>query len=322
MTGRPLRSSALTGLGFTGAALATLIASLATVVLPVPVPSTAAAAEIPAGYLRLYQRFAAACPGLDWTLLAGVGTVETANGQSPAPGVHSGVNQAGAAGPMQFEPATFAEYDRPIPPGGANPPSPYDPVDAIAAAARYLCALGVTRDPRGALVAYNCGNTGPACQLAAAPYAAEVLADATSYTAITTSAGPSGPAASPAARVALTAALSVVGTPYRWGGEAPGGFDCSGLVQWAYARAGLVLPRNAQAQYRASTPLPAGAAPAPGDLLFYGHTRTEITHVGIYLGAGEMLDAPHAGASVRVEPDQWPDLVAVTNPFTPRAGHP
>ena len=68
-------------------------------------------------------------------ILAAIGTMESDNGQSNLPGVHSGANAAGAEGIMQFEPATFVAYDEPVPPGGADPPSPYDPTDAVYAAA-------------------------------------------------------------------------------------------------------------------------------------------------------------------------------------------
>ena len=73
-----------------------------------PTPSAAATAAIPPGMLSLYQQAATSCPGLPWTILAAIGTVESDNGQSDLPGVHSGANSAGAEGPMQFEPATFA----------------------------------------------------------------------------------------------------------------------------------------------------------------------------------------------------------------------
>ncbi len=74
---------------------------------------------------------------------------------------------------MQFLPATFAAYDEPVPPGGADPPSPYDPVDAIYAAARMLCADGARdgRDIPGAIYAYNHSLR----------YVTEVLADADTY---------------------------------------------------------------------------------------------------------------------------------------------
>lgn len=113
--------------------------------------------DIPPAMATLYQQAGATCPGLPWTVLAGIGTAESDNGQSTLPGVHSGANAAGAEGPMQFEPATFAAYDRPVPPGGVTPPSPYDPVDAVYAAARMLCADGARhgQDLAGAVYAYN-----------------------------------------------------------------------------------------------------------------------------------------------------------------------
>ena len=133
-----------------------------------PTASAAATAKIPPAMLTLYQEAAATCPGLPWTVLAAIGTIESDNGQSNLPGVHSGANAAGAEGIMQFEPATFAVYDEPVPPGGAVPPSPYDPADAIYAAARLLCADGAAggADLAGAVYAYN----------HSASYVAQVLA--------------------------------------------------------------------------------------------------------------------------------------------------
>ncbi len=111
----------------------------------------------PTRMLDLYRAASTTCPGLPWTVLAAIGTVESDNDTSTLPGVHAGANAAGAEGPMQFEPATFAAYDRPVPPGGAVPPSPYDPVDAVYAAARLLCADGGRNgaDLPAAVFAYN-----------------------------------------------------------------------------------------------------------------------------------------------------------------------
>jgi len=105
----------------------------------------------------LYRQAAATCPGLSWSVLAAIGTVESANGTSDLPGVHAGANPAGAEGPMQFLPATFAAYALPTPPGGAVPPSPYDPTDAVYAATRLLCADGAAggADVGAAVYAYN-----------------------------------------------------------------------------------------------------------------------------------------------------------------------
>jgi hypothetical protein len=82
-------------------------------------PSAAARADIPPTMLALYQQAAPTCPGLDWTVLAAIGKIETDHGRDPVM-----VSSAGAVGPMQFEPSTFAEYANPVPPGGKNPPTP------------------------------------------------------------------------------------------------------------------------------------------------------------------------------------------------------
>jgi hypothetical protein len=120
-------------------------------------PSPEALAAVPPAMLALYRAAAKTCPGLAWSVLAGIGTVESSNGTSTLPGVRSGANFAGAEGPMQFEPATFAAYAYPVPPGGVSPPSPYDPVDAVYAAARDLCANGggTRAGLPGAVLAYN-----------------------------------------------------------------------------------------------------------------------------------------------------------------------
>lgn len=286
-----------------------------------PTPSTAsptANAQIPAVYLVAYQRAALTCPGLDWTILAGIGKVESNHGINQLPGVHAGSNEAGAQGPMQFLPTTFATYDHPVVAdpfptvGGARPrPSPYDLVDAIYATARYLCASRVGEDVPGALITYNCGNPGPACQVASAGYAADVLATAASYRSVDDQPGPP-------AQTAVNAAKAMLGTPYVWGGTSPEGFDCSGLTQWAYAHAGTSLPRTAQLQYDAGPTRRTGVQ--PGDLVFFGTSRSTVDHVGIYIGDGLMVNAPHAGAVVRLDPITGftPPYVGATAPGNSR----
>src|SRR5664280_2541627 len=256
-------------------------------------PSSVASSSIPGSLLVLFQRASAASPcGVPWTLLAAVAHTES----DFDPTV---VSSAGAQGLFQFEPSTFATYDTPTPTGGVSPPTPFDPVDATFAAARYLCSLGIVVNPTSALVAYNCGNPGPACQAVSAGYAEQVLATAASYTAAGTSATSTGvPTAVQATAVAY--AESQIGTPYVWGGTSPQtGFDCSGLVVWAYGLAGMVVPRVANDQWQ-DEPHVAMDQLVPGDLVFFG-SDGYADHVGIYVGEGTMVDAPYTGADVRID---------------------
>ena len=92
-------------------------------------------------------------------------------------------------------------------------------------------------------------------------------------------------------------ALQMVGVPYRYGGESPEGFDCSGLVQYAYRSAGVSLPRTARDQLHASTPV-ALADAREGDLLFF--RSKDYSHVGIYLGQGRFVHAPSTGRTVSI----------------------
>ena len=258
-----------------------------------PAPALAA---IPGPMLDLYASAAASCPGLPWPVLAAIGTVESGNGTSDAPGVHSGHNAAGAEGPMQFEPATFAAYDRPVPPGGADPPSPYDPADAVFAAARMLCADGGGRPAELGQAIWDYNHS--------TDYVARVLQVAASYgLGRAADGGRPGPGGDATGMVALEYALAQVGTPYRWGGETPGvGFDCSGLAQAAYSAAGVAIPRVAQDQYDAGPVVGPGAALQAGDLVFFGTGPGDVGHVGLVVDpAGVMVDAPHAGAAVRIE---------------------
>jgi murein DD-endopeptidase len=91
-------------------------------------------------------------------------------------------------------------------------------------------------------------------------------------------------------------ALRAVGRPYRWGGSSPqGGFDCSGLVYWAYSRLGIELPHSSYALYDRGRRVPRSRL-RPGDVLFFWG----LGHVGVYLGGGRMVHAPQSGRSVEV----------------------
>lgn len=95
-------------------------------------------------------------------------------------------------------------------------------------------------------------------------------------------------------RIVFTA-LQMIGIPYRYGGETPQGFDCSGLVQYAYRNAGLSVPRTAREQFKASEPVTMGAV-QPGDLLFFA--SRDNSHVGIYVGENRFVHAPATGRTV------------------------
>lgn len=94
-------------------------------------------------------------------------------------------------------------------------------------------------------------------------------------------------------------AMQMVGVPYRWGGSTPQGFDCSGLVQYAYSNAGLRLPRTAADQMDASAPVTLENAQA-GDLLFF-RDGGRTSHVAIYLGDGRFVHAPSTGSQVSLD---------------------
>ncbi|MDT0263766.1 C40 family peptidase [Jatrophihabitans lederbergiae] len=279
-------------------------------------PGPLALSGIPPDYLLLYQQAARTCPGLDWTVLAGIGKIETDHGQSDLPGVRSGANGAGAEGPMQFLPATFAEYSLPVPPGGQDPPSPYDPVDAINAAARMLCANGAAngQDLHAAIFAYNHSEH----------YVAAVVAAARAYAAAISPSGPVGGAWTPSIGQAIAdRALRWLGWPYTFdGGTAAGptygravdydsrndasvyGFDCSGLSLYALAP-WLNLDHDAATQYsQAGSVHPTNAELQPGDLVFWSNdgTVTGIGHEAIYLGQGQVVQAPHSGAKIEITP--------------------
>ena len=111
------------------------------------------------------------------------------------------------------------------------------------------------------------------------------------------SGGSSGSSAPPPATHSsvVSIALQYLGVPYVWGGASPSGFDCSGLTMYAYAKVGVYLPHNAAMQYGMGTPVSQSQL-APGDLVFFNG----LSHVGMYIGGGRFVHAPHTGDVVKI----------------------
>jgi cell wall-associated NlpC family hydrolase len=129
-----------------------------------------------------------------------------------------------------------------------------------------------------------------------APPAVDFVAGAPAGPSATPGATPTAPPPSTLGEAAVSEALKELGTPYVWGGAAPGGFDCSGLVSWAYAQAGLGgLPHFTGALWASGTHITSSEL-APGDLVFYNG----LNHVGMYIGGGNFVEAPHTGDVVKI----------------------
>ena len=262
-------------------------------------PSLLALSDIPPTYLALFIDAVRTCPGLPWGVLAGIGRVESDDGRSNLPGVHSGANFAGAEGPMQFEPATFRQYAVDGDHDGRL--NVYDPADAIYTAAKMLCAKGAASGTpagiRRAVFAYNHSRA----------YVTDVLSWAARYTV---------PAPLAPATAAIAFALRQVGKPYQWGAAGPDAYDCSGLVYAAYAAAGIAIARTTF-QWRYDGPQVPLPDIEPGDLLFSAGsdgTPSNPGHVVMYLGGGEIIQAPQTGQDVQVDPLSLLGVVVATRP--------
>ncbi len=287
-----------------------------------PAPSKAAGTAIPANYLHLFQQ-AGHTYGVPWAILAGIGEVESNDGRSTLPGVRSGANAFGAAGPMQIGidgAAGNTWGGAPVHPAGEQVSgvatdgngdgvaSVYEPADAIDGAAKYLLEHGVLTNPSGAIFAYNHLTS----------YVQAVLHWAGVYAGggFTVTAAAPGPQAScqpgttsitvPNQTVAAVIAFArqQIGKPYQWGGTGPDSFDCSGLMMMAYRSAGIDIPRTSQLQWLWGPRVPAGHE-EPGDLVFFAGsdgTTTSPGHVGLVIGHDLMIEAYATGFPIRISP--------------------
>jgi cell wall-associated NlpC family hydrolase len=230
-----------------------------------------------------------------------------------------------AIGPLQFIPSTWASMGRDGNDDGVA--DPHNAFDAALTTAVYLCGKGrdLTQQAqlREAIFSYNHSQV----------YVDDVIRWITHFDALGAQPAPGAPA-SGRAKTVVDAAMEQRGQPYSWGGGdftgatrgiccSPGGqdgrtvvgFDCSGLTLYAYGQVGLPLPHSARGQAGHGTRIPHTAglsALQPGDLVFFADVPgrdSTIHHVGIYIGGGQMINAPRPGTVVRVEP-VWTDQYA------------
>jgi cell wall-associated NlpC family hydrolase len=271
---------------------------------------------IPSTYLTWYRQVGSQY-SIPWPILAGIGTEESDNGMSNLPGVHSGSNAYGAAGPMQIgigsaagnewggapvHPASEQVNGVAVDENGDGTASVYDPADAIAGAAKYLVEHGVHDNVPGAIFAYNHA----AFYVAAVEHYAAIYASGgyivTQVTGCQTDQLTSVQPPNAMTAAAIAFAYKQIGKPYLWGGTGPDAFDCSGLVQMAYRAAGVYIPRTSQEQWIFG-PRVAPSAVEPGDLVFFAGgdgTPTAPGHVGLVIGRGKMIEAYATGYNIRI----------------------
>ncbi|MFF7558250.1 NlpC/P60 family protein [Streptomyces olivaceus] len=291
---------------------------------------TALTMAVPAAYKTLIEDAGNTCPEVSPNLLAALLTQES--GFDP-----KAKSAVGAQGIAQFMPSTWETHG--IDGNGDGKRDVWDPEDAIPSSAKYLCAIAEdVKDVPGnkqnnMLAAYNAGS-GAVQKYGGVPPYQETQNYVRSINALAKQGGSGEKAANTdQAATAVNAAQDMIGQPYSWGGgnangpssgiccspngrsgETITGFDCSGLTLYAYAKAGITLPRTAAEQYASSEPVKPGQV-KPGDLVFYGSSAASIHHVGIYIGGGWMIEAPRPGTQVRYAPlDTMSDLFGVARP--------
>lgn len=315
-----------------GATAAVVVAALVQAAGDDPVMGAALSLSIPSQYRSLVQDAGNTCPEVTPNLLGALLTQESGfNPKARSP--------VGAEGVAQFMPSTWETHG--IDGNGDGKRDVWNPEDAIPSAAKYLCDIaGDVKDVPGnaqnnMLAAYNAGS-GAVKKYGGVPPYKETQNYVSTISALANTPAPTGgkKATTTQAATAIQIAAQMIGKPYSWGGgNAHGpstgvccspnghsgtnitGFDCSGLTLYAYAKAGISLPRTAAQQYAASEPVKPGEV-QPGDLVFYGSSATSIHHVGIALGGGWIIDAPRPGTKVRIDPmDTMRDLFAVARPI-------
>ncbi|MFJ3710393.1 bifunctional lytic transglycosylase/C40 family peptidase [Streptomyces sp. NBC_01387] len=275
-------------------------------------------APVPGWVRGLINQHAGECPQVTASLLAAqLFTESNFNPEAKSP--------AGALGIAQFMPATWAEHG--VDGDGDGIKNVHNPADAIAAQSKYDCTLAKeVKDVPGdstdnMLAAYNSGG-GAVIKFGGVPPYPETREYVRNIRQLAAkwadAVKPNAPAGRGAAR-AISAAKTALDTWYRWGGDCvspykgQGGCDCSSLTKMAWAAAGVNLPRVTYDQVHAGTAVKSVSQLRPGDLLFSIPGSAGPEHVGMYIGDNQVIEAPHTGAQVRIQPlSFWaPQIVAM-----------
>lgn len=310
----------------------------------------AARAEIPSTLVSVYKDAAERCDGLPWQVLAAIGWVESRHGAGAIdaatgqlakpiagapfdgtdgrPKIPDPVSNDGwthPLGPMGILPSAWAQYAT-LAPG--RPPDATPDIqnawDAIHTTAEEMCGPAPvlfdvnasirahTPDPIDVMeILVKAARYGSGDDV---PDVATLVAAASRQAGVSTPGGePSRSTPSSTATAVVLAAARMLGVPYVWGAESPtDGFDCSGLVWWAYREAGIDVPRTTDGQVNAGRPITSGAL-QPGDLLFTrgGQVVHDLGHVAIYAGGGMEVVAPRSGKSVTVQKVDMEGIQAV-----------
>jgi cell wall-associated NlpC family hydrolase len=270
-----------------------------------------------AGYALAELKIRKDIPGchLSWVTLAGIGATGSNHGRDDGNRLLAGgelsspletlplrgpdgktVDSRSAIGPMQLPVGLWDEWRR----SENGKPNPQDIDDAALTTGTALCADG--RDTGTGEGWWSAIKSVRDSDL----FLQRVLANANVYGTIATTKQPLDGKVLTAVRWAI----SKIGLPYVWGGNGlesgDAGFDCSGLTKYSYQSAGVGLPRTAHTQYLATEKVPPNEEPRLGDLVFYGSPQGRIHHVGMYIGNGQMINAPTFGMAVQIHSYRTP----------------
>ncbi len=280
--------------------------------------------KVPAAYLQWVQSAGGECTAVSAPQIAA--QIQQESSWNP-----NALSSAGAEGIAQFMPDTWPQWGQADAPG---PVSPYNAGDAIMAMGRYDCAIaktvaGVPGDPLGNMLAgYNAG-TGAVLQYNGIPPFAQTQQYVSSIEALIpqyelTLAGGPAPGGSSFAQAEIAAAEKYINTPYVWGGgdingPTNGGFDCSGLVLYAVYQASggkITLPHSSEVQATMGTEV-APSDLQPGDVIaIQTEGPGDYSHVVIYIGNGQIVEAPRSGEEVRsAQLSEYADMVQTIRRF-------